>query len=148
MSYTKLNYHIVFATKDRRAMLKADVMPRLVKYIGGIVRNLKGKLLEAGGSEDHMHLATSIHPTVDPAGFVRDIKANSSRWIHETFTHLGDFQWQDGYSAFTVSESVLPDVIKYIGNQPEHHKKITFGDELTALLNKHGIKFDKRYVSA
>jgi REP element-mobilizing transposase RayT len=146
MSYTNLNYHIVFSTKGRRALLQADVLPRLVKYIGGIARKLDGKLLEANRPDDHLHMATIVYPQKPIADFARDIKANSSKWIHKTFSQLKDFAWQDGYSAFAVSHSAIPKVIEYIRNQQEHHRKMTFQEELIALLKRHEIDFDERYI--
>ncbi len=146
MSYTNLNYHIVFATKDRRPLITADVKERLVKYIGGIARDHDCTLCEANGPEDHFHLVAMVHPSVPLADFILDVKANSSKWIHATFPKLADFQWQDGYSAFTVSKSILPQVVEYVQKQAEHHKTIAFKDELVALLKKHGIAYDERYV--
>jgi putative transposase len=126
MSYTNLKYHIVFSTKQRRPLIGAELRPRLVKYIGGIIRQLKGRLLEADGTEDHLHLAAGIHPQTPLADLVRDVKANSSGWIHRTFPDLSGFAWQEGYSAFTVSHSVLPQVTEYICQQAEHHRRMTF----------------------
>ena len=145
MSYTSLKYHIVFSTKERRALLSAELRPRVIKYIGGIIRNLKGTLIEANGSEDHLHVAAGCHPSVAVSAFVRDIKSNSTGWVRETLPELRQFGWQDEYSAFTVSESRLPALIEYIRRQEEHHKKMTFQEELKLLLAKHGIDFDERY---
>jgi len=146
MSYTSLKYHIIFSTKERRPLLSANIKPRLVKYIGGIIRKLNGKLLEADGPEDHLHIAAGIHPQTGIADLIRDIKANSSGWIHDTFRQLWDFRWQDGYAAFSVSHSVVPKVIAYIRKQVQHHKTTTFQEELIALLKKHEIDFDERYI--
>ena len=148
MSYTCLQYHIVFATKNRRAVLQAELLPRLVKYIGGIVRGLRGQLLEANGPEDHLHLAAIVPATVCIADFLRDVKGDCSRWLHETFPQLRAFAWQDGYAAFTVSKSAMPEVIDYIRRQREHHEKMTFQEELIALLERHGIEYDERYIVA
>ena len=77
---------------------------------------------------------------------LRDLKANSTNWVHETFPHLRDFYWQDGYAAFSVSPSVLPKVVAYVRNQQEHHKKVSFEEELKQLLERHGIEYDDRYL--
>lgn len=92
------------------------------------------------------HLAVSLAPHVSVVDFVRTVKANSSRWIHETFGDMRGFAWQDGYSAFTASYSGLDRVIEYIRGQQEHHKEVSFEEELVALLKKHRIDFDERYV--
>ena len=146
MSYTSLYYHIVFSTKERRSFLSDQLLPRVVKYIGGIIRQMDGQLVEGDGMPDHVHLAAIMHPTWAIADFLRTLKTNSTRWIHETFGDMATFAWQEGYAAFTVSRSVLPAVKTYIRTQKEHHRKISFVDELKALLDKHGIAYDERYL--
>ncbi len=146
MSYTSLAYHIVFSTKERRAFLRPEIRERVRDYIGGIVRNMKCQLLAGDGMDDHLHLVVLAHPTVAPSDLLRTIKANSSKWIHDTFENLATFSWQDEYSAFSVSKSALSDVIAYVQGQGEHHKKMTFQEELVALLEKHGIEYDQRYI--
>ncbi len=121
-------------------------MPRLVKYIGGIIRGLGGTLLDGNGPEDHIHLAAILPATRTVADVLRDVKSSSSRWIHDEFPSLSGFGWQDGYSAFSVSQSVMPRVLEYIGQQKEHHKKMTFEEELGRFLKQHGMDFDPRYV--
>ena len=146
MSYTNLKYHIVFSTKQRRPLIESTLLPRLQEYVGGIVRELDGKLLEANGPEDHMHLCIQAKPTIAVSDLVGKIKANSSGWVHKTFPHLRDFAWQDGYAAFTVAQSGLSILSKYIHAQQEHHKKQSFQEELIALLKLHGIDYDERYI--
>ena len=146
MSYVSLNYHIVFATKERRPWLNDHLRPQLVAYMGGIIRSMKGTLLEANGPADHMHLAATIHPTACVSDFAQEIKVGSSKWIHANCRDLATFAWQDGYAAFTVSRSVMPSVIKYISTQQEHHEKLTFVQELRLMLEKHDIQFDERYL--
>jgi REP element-mobilizing transposase RayT len=146
MSYTCLQYHIVFSTKERARFLDDDIMPRLVNYIGGIIRGLGGTLLGSNGPEDHIHLAAILPHTRTIADVLRDVKSNSSGWIREQFPSLSSFGWQDGYSAFSVSQSVMPRVVEYIREQKKHHKKMTFEEELGRLLKQHGIDFDPRYL--
>jgi len=148
MSYTSLSYHIVFSTKGRKPFLSEDLMPRIVSYVGGIIRQLKGRLLEGGGADDHVHLAAVAHPTVAVADLVGKVKANSTGWIHKTFADLKGFGWQDGYAGFSVSPSVLPKVTEYIRGQGDHHRKMTFQEELIALLRKHGVEYDEGYIWA
>jgi REP element-mobilizing transposase RayT len=146
MSYTSLNYHIVFSTKERRASFNEEQVQAVCRYIGGILRNQKGCLLTANGVADHLHLAASLHPQMCLSDCLREIKASSSRWIHGNYVDLKQFSWQDGYSAFSVSYSGLDAVLAYIKNQKEHHRKMTFEEELTALLKKHNIHYDPQYV--
>ena len=135
MSYTSLNYHIVFSTKERRAYFSEKQVQAVCRYIGGILRNQKGCLL-----------AASLHPQTCLSDCLREIKASSSRWIHENYADLKRFSWQDGYSAFSVSYSGLDTVLAYIRNQQEHHHKMTFEEELISLLKKHEIDYDPKYV--
>ena len=144
MSYTNLHYHIVFSTKNRVAVMDETVMPRLCQYFGGIIRELDGTLLLANGPADHIHLATTLSPKLALTDFLRTIKTNTSRWIHQNFAHMGDFRWQDGYSAFSVSHSAVPKVIRYIRNQIEHHRTVTFEEELRTLLRRHNIDYDEK----
>lgn len=146
MSYTSLTYHIVFSTRERGLFLDNEKMQRLSEYIAGIIRNLKCHLYVANGTVDHIHLAVSLRPQISLADFMRTVKANSSHWIHQTFPEMDNFGWQDGYSAFTVSYSGLSRVIEYIKGQQEHHKKMTFEEELVGFLKKHDIDFDEKYI--
>ena len=146
MSYISLHYHIVFSTKGRCPVLAPEIMPRLAQYLGGIIRELDGHLIAANGPTDHIHLAVILNPKRAIADFVRIIKSNSSRWIHQAIPQMIDFKWQEGYSAFTVSQSGIKQVITYIQNQHKHHKKMTFQEELIAMLKRHNIAFDERYI--
>ncbi|MBM4030960.1 MAG: IS200/IS605 family transposase [Planctomycetes bacterium] len=146
MSYTNLLYHVVFSTKERVPRLKEELRPRLWEYIGGIIRNVNGRLLAANGTLDHVHLACLGTPKLAIASFVQLIKGNSSKWMHETFPEFNDVYWQQNYAAFTVSPSTLPKLLAYIRDQEEHHKKVDFKQEFIALLKRHGISYDERYV--
>jgi len=103
-------------------------------------------MFAAGGTGNHVHVATTAKPTISMSDLVRTIKTNSSRWIHETLPELALFHWQDGYAAFSVSSSAMPKVVAYIRGQAEHHREMTFEEELVLLLKKHGIDYDERYV--
>jgi putative transposase len=146
VSYTCLYYHIIFSTKERRPFLNDEQVQATCKYIGGILRNLKGCLLVGNGMPDHLHLAASLHPQTCLSDCLQQIKGSSSKWIHETYPDLQVFSWQDGYAAFSVSYSELDKVVSYIKNQQAHHKKLTFEEELISLLEKHKIKYDPKYV--
>jgi REP element-mobilizing transposase RayT len=110
------------------------------------MNNKKAKLISAGGMFDHIHLYASMPSTISIADFVNAVKSNSSRWIHESFARLRSFAWQEGYGAFSVSKSEELRVVRYIRNQETHHRKRTFKQELIALLEKHGIANDERYL--
>jgi REP element-mobilizing transposase RayT len=145
-TFTSLTYHVVFSTKYRKNRITPALQEELYKYIGGVVREQKGVLLEIGGVADHVHLLTGFNPTVAVSDVVRLIKTNSSKWVNEKSDTTRKFQWQTGYATFTVSCSQVDIVRRYIQNQAEHHKTLSFRDEFLALLKRHGIEVDMRYV--
>ena len=136
----------MFSTKERRPFIGDDVATRLHPYLGGIIREIEGVALAVNGAPDHVHVVASLTAKLALMDVMRDLKANSSRWVHGHFPDLADFEWQDGYSAFSVSSSVMPKAIEYVHGQREHHRKISFQEELIALLKRHGVKYDERYV--
>jgi REP-associated tyrosine transposase len=145
-TYTALFYHIVFSTKNRMAYIKPEIESRVWAYIGGLARAHKMTALQVGGIEDHIHALVMAPAAFSPSQIAQYLKGDSSKWIHEEFPELRGFAWQDGYGAFTVSKSNLPDVIRYIESQREHHQQRTFQEEYLDFLNKHGIDYDERYV--
>ena len=145
-TYTALLSHVVFSTKDRVPSLSSDMRSAVHAYLGGIVRELGGKAVAIGGAEDHVHLLLELGADLAIAECLRIVKTNSSRWIHETWPGHRRFAWQRGYGAFTVSMSHVADVVAYIQRQEEHHHKRSFQEEFLALLRKHGVAFDERYI--
>ncbi|HEY5311474.1 MAG TPA: IS200/IS605 family transposase [Pirellulales bacterium] len=145
-SFTCLNYHLVFSTKHRQPFIAEVWQQRLFDYIGGIVRQQGGVLLAAGGMPDHIHLLAKISKSVAIADGMRDIKANSSKWVHDEIPGQASFAWQSGYGAFTVSYSGLDSARRYLAGQKEHHRVRTFQEEFLELLRRHEIEFDERYL--
>jgi putative transposase len=145
-TYTSLHYHIIFSTKNRQPWLTPDTEQRIWAFIGGIARAHHMTALQVGGVEDHVHALVTASATIAPAQIAQYLKGDSSKWIHEEFGSLRSFGWQDGYAGFTVSKSNLPDVVKYIQNQREHHRKRTFQEEYLDFLIKNGIDYDERYL--
>ncbi|HVJ86806.1 MAG TPA: IS200/IS605 family transposase [Caulifigura sp.] len=144
-SFTSLHVHIVFSTKERRPLLTQRLRHLLFPYVAGILQAEKGHLVEGGGVDDHAHFLVQLHQQTSVAECARLIKANSSKWLRENQDDrwLG---WQDGYGAFSVSQSNVPDVRTYIRNQEQHHAKMSFKDEFRSLLKRHEIEFDERYI--
>jgi REP element-mobilizing transposase RayT len=141
-SFTCCHLHIVFATKERRPFLAPALQQRLWPYLGGIARENKMKALAIGGVEDHVHMLVTLPATLSVAKAVQVLKGNSSKWIHETFSEMRDFAWQEGYGAFGIGVAGVDDTIVYIRKQPEHHRWTTFQEELAAFLKKHGMAHD------
>ncbi len=145
-SYTNLIYHIIFSTKDRRPLITEAYQERLYDYIGGTIRGLGGISLALNGTEDHLHLLAKLRPDKSVSDVLRDLKANASGWMHDVFPALGDFSWQRGYGAFTVSQSQIESVRDYIAGQQEHHRKQSFRAEFIGFLRVNGVEYDERYI--
>jgi putative transposase len=131
----------VFSTKNREPWIDPTWRDELHAYIGGIVGNRKGDLLAAGGVPDHIHLLVRLAPDRAVSDVVRDIKSNSSAWLHER--KVMPFAWQDGYGAFTLSPSAVPGVTAYINNQAAHHANQEFRDEFLMMLTESGTPYDE-----
>ncbi|MCK5269706.1 MAG: IS200/IS605 family transposase [Sedimentisphaerales bacterium] len=141
-TFSKLFFHCVFSTKGRCPLLKGDISDKINAYMAGIAGNHNAHLIRAGGIADHRHLLLELKPATNVSDIIRIIKANSSKWLRETVPDMAVFGWQTGYSAFTVSASAREKVVSYIDGQEEHHRKLTFEQELIILLERHGIAHD------
>jgi putative transposase len=143
-SFTKFTYHIIFGTKYRKPIIAADISERLYEYMGGTIRSLDGHLIEVGGIEDHIHLLANLPAKSAISDSIGQIKSASSKWMSDHA--VNGFEWQKGYSAFTVSYSQIEHVARYIQNQREHHRRQTFQEEYVAFLQRHDIEYDPRYL--
>ena len=144
-TFSSLFTHIIFSTKDRQAVLTADLRPELLAYMGGIARNIHARLIDSNARPDHVHLLLSLPPSLAVAEAVRVIKANSSLWVHESRRRAA-FAWRTGYGAFSVSRSQVQGVVNYIREQEQHHRRISFQEEYVTFLKRHGIAYDERYI--
>ena len=135
--------HVVFSTKERRKMIPVDMKERLWSYTAGICKHHTIFVHAIGGMEDHIHLLLQFPATVAIADSIKTIKASSSGWMSD---EIGKFAWQQGYGSFGVSRSNIAAVVRYIKNQEQHHRKRTFEEEFIALLKKHGMEYDPKYV--
>jgi REP element-mobilizing transposase RayT len=136
--------HLIFSTKLRKPLIGPGIRSDLFAYLGGIVRELRGTALIINGTCDHVHMLMRIRPTLSIAEVARIVKSNSSGWIRKK-GHK-EFAWQAGYGVFSVSESSVPAVTKYIATQEEHHKKRSFQEEFLAFLKKNKVAYDERYI--
>jgi putative transposase len=144
-AHTSLHCHMVFSTKERVPMNAQEWRENLHAYLGGIVKKLKGIPLAIGGIEDHVHLLVGLKSSHRLDYFLRDLKADSSEWVHKE-TGKKTFSWQKGYGAFSVSPSNIEGVKRYIFNQAEHHRRKSFQEEYVELLQASGIEYDERYL--
>ena len=138
-SYTSSLFHCVFCTKERRALIVPEIRDRLWAFLGGTARELGIKALMVGGIEDHAHLLLSLPATISLAEAIQKVKANSSRWVHQTFPKRELFDWQKGYGAFSIGIAQVDRTVRYIKDQPKHHRRTDFRQELATFLAKHGM---------
>jgi putative transposase len=145
-TYSQIYIHIVFAVKGRDSLVSKKWKNELYKYITGIITNEGQKLLAINGMSDHIHILIGLKPTMALSNLVRDIKANSSKFINDQKWIMGKFEWQQGYGAFSYSHSQLGNIINYIQNQEEHHKTKTFREEYIEFLNLYNIEFKNEFI--
>ena len=144
-TFTSLDYHLVFSTKERQPIIDATWRRELHEYLGGTVNGLGGKSKGVGGTADHVHLLVGLKPTHQLSDFMRELKKATSVWVHDT-GGLPSFAWQEGYGAFTVSPTAHGKVRAYIANQEEHHVVKTFRDEFIEFLDHTGVPYEEKYL--
>ena len=142
-TFARVHIHVIFSTKERRRLISKEMQSRLWSYVAGICHNKGIEPIAINGTDNHVHALLHLPPTIALAKAVNMIKSNSSRWMSE---HRRKFAWQDGYGAFSVSESNTQAVINYIRDQEKHHRKRSFEQEYVEFLKKHRIEFDPKYV--
>jgi putative transposase len=145
-TYTQMYLQFVFAVQDRGSLIQSDWKDELYKYITGIIQNNKHKLIAINGIPNHLHVFVGYKPHQLIPDLLQDIKGSSSGWINRRNLVKGKFKWQEGYGSFSYSHSHIDNVVKYIMNQEQHHKKRTFGEEYTELLKKFNVVYDEKYL--
>lgn len=145
-THTQLLIHVVFATKHREPWLRGEIGLRMHAYLGGILRGENAVPIAIGGIEDHVHLYIRLRADAALSDLMRIVKGRTSRWAHASVEGLERFEWQEGYSAFSVSRSQDQTLRNYVANQVEHHRTRDFREELLQLLTAHGIDFQEKYV--
>ncbi len=145
-TYSQMYVQVVIVVKHRQALIQKQWKDELYKFITGTITNKGQKLLRINGIENHIHILINIKPNIALSDLMRDIKANSSRWKNEQKFGNHKFEWQEGFGAFTYSKSQLDNVIKYIDNQEEHHKKQSFKEEYLSFLKKFEVDYKMEYL--
>ncbi|MCU0392020.1 MAG: IS200/IS605 family transposase [Thermoflexibacter sp.] len=145
-TYTQIHLQLVFAVKYREGLIQKSWRDELYKYMTGIIQNNSHKVLIINGMPDHVHILIGFRPSQSLSELMKDVKVASSLWINEKRLIKGKFAWQEGYGAFSYGQSQLPDIVDYIKNQEEHHKKRTFLEEYKGFLKLFEIDFDERYI--
>lgn len=145
-SLAKNLIHLVFSTKERRPFLEDAIRQEFHNYAAGILKDLDSPAIIMNSVPDHVHILFNLHRTKALADVVMETKRGTSKWIKTKGNQFALFQWQNGYGAFSISQSAVRDVTEYIRNQEEHHRKVTFQDEFRTFLKRYEIEFDERYV--
>ena len=145
-SLAKNYIHIVFSTKNREKTMRKEDLEEIFSYVAGIIKNCECHSICVGGTTNHIHILCTLNKNLALSKLVATIKANSSKWLHQKDCYYRAFAWQDGYGAFSVSQSVIEKTIEYIKTQEEHHKKADAREELISLLNAYNIEYDDRYI--
>ena len=146
-SLSAVYLHAVFSTKERRPFLQdSELRNSLHHYLGGVSKKLECAPIRIGGVEDHVHILARLSRTITQADWIKELKRASTLWLREQSKTLSDFSWQSGYACFSVSVSNLDAVSVYIDGQVEHHRKVTFQEELRTFLKKHGESWDEKYL--
>lgn len=145
-TYTQLYIQYVFAVKGRNNVIRENFRNELEKVICGIISDSKCKTYAIYCNLDHTHIFVGMHPTIAPSKLMEQVKSGSSKWLNNRSYVQGKFSWQDGYGAFTYSKSHIDKVVKYVLNQPLHHKKKSFKHEYLLFLRKFDVEYDPRYI--
>ncbi|MDQ6813837.1 MAG: IS200/IS605 family transposase [Bacteroidota bacterium] len=145
-TYTQIHIQLIFAVKNRTALIQKEWKGELYKYISGIIQQQNHKALAINGVADHVHVLIGMRPIQSLSELMQDIKGSSSKWINEKKFTKQKFEWQEGYGAFSYSKSHLSNVITYIENQEEHHRQVSFLEEYKKFLEKFEVDYDERYI--
>jgi REP-associated tyrosine transposase len=145
-SLSSILIHLIFSTKNREPIITPAVEPELRPYMASIFRALKSPSLTIDGTDDHVHILFSLSRVIKIADLVQEVKTESSKWIKTKGTEFRNFHWQKGYGAFSIGQSQVPILKRYIARQKLHHQRVTFQDEYRKFLKSYGIDYDERYV--
>ena len=145
-SLSSVLIHLIFSTKNREPFITPEIEPELHPYMATILREVKSPSLAINGTSDHIHILFSLGRVITIADVVEEVKTNSSKWIKTKGAEFRNFHWQRGYGAFSIGQSSVPSLKRYIKNQKEHHRRVTFQEEYQKFLKAYGIEYDERYV--
>jgi REP element-mobilizing transposase RayT len=145
-SLAKLLVHLIYSTKNREPILRDDIHNELLRYSAGILKELESPAILINSVEDHVHILYSHSKNYSPSKIVEEVKKGSSKWLKTKGPAYAGFHWQSGYGAFSVSQSGVAEVVKYIEGQKEHHRRKTFQEEYHEFLKRYEVPYDERYV--
>ena len=145
-SLSSILVHLIFSTKNRESFITPEIELELHPYLATIFKGLKSPALTINGTSDHLHILFSLSRVIKIADLIEEVKTESSKWIKTKGAEFRNFHWQRGYGAFSIGQSQVPTVKRYIARQKIHHQRVTFQDEYRKFLKSYGIDYDERYV--
>ena len=145
-SLAAIYVHLVYSAKNRQSLIRPEIEEDLRRYHAGILRNLESPMICSDGTADHIHILLRLGRKTSIANVVEELKKSSSGWLKSHGQQYSDFYWQSGYGAFSIGQSGVEDLKRYIANQKEHHRAKTFQEEFRAFLEKYQVEYDERYV--
>lgn len=145
-SLSSILIHLIFSTKNREPLITLEIEPQLYPYMATVFRTMKSPSLAINGTQDHLHILFSLARTLTVAALVEEVKTETSKWIKTKGREFRNFHWQNGYGAFSIGQSSVPALKRYIAAQKEHHKLISFQDEYRKIMKQYGVSYDERYV--
>lgn len=145
-SLSKIRVHVIFSTKGRVPCLSSEIRPELYAYAATVLKNVDCPAIQIGGTEDHIHILCTLSKNTSVAKLVEEIKKPTSRWLKSKGDRFQEFYWQNGYGAFSVSQSDVKRVREYILNQEAHHGKVTFQEEFRKFLERYEVEFDEKHI--
>jgi REP element-mobilizing transposase RayT len=145
-SLSKVYTHIIFSTKKRLPLINPQIGPELYKYMSGILNNLNCPAIIIGGMSDHVHILNSLSRTITQSKMIAILKKDSTKWLKTKSFQYNSFYWQNGYGIFSVGESTIPALIRYINNQKDHHSIKSFKDEFREFLKKYNMDYRDNYL--
>ena len=145
-SLSKIYVHLIFSTRGRKPFIPTEIQHELFSYMAKALNTLGCTVVQIGGMNDHMHILCILNKTTSTSDLVKKIKTDTSKWIKTKSSVPNDFHWQSGYAAFSVSQSDIEKVAAYIRDQPKHHEKISFKDELRKMLKRYKVNFDEKQI--
>lgn len=145
-SLSNILVHIIFSTKNRKNLLDDSIQIDLYKYIAQICKSKSSLIKQIGGTNNHIHMLVDLSRSISISKLISEIKSNSTRWLKTKGEQFKNFSWQNGYGVFSIGESGLLNCMNYIKKQKEHHKKLTFEEELKFILKKYSVEYDEKYL--
>ena len=145
-SLSSILIHLIFSTKNREPIITPEIETELYPYMASIFKAIKSPALIINGTSDHLHTLFALSRVMTIADLVEEVKTESSKWIKTKGREFRNFHWQSGYGAFSIGQSQVPALKRYVAKQKEHHRRVDYQDEYRKFLKLYEVEYDERYV--